>query len=439
MSEKRRDIQFSPVESGPSGSPFASLSPKTEREAQAKAPEFFAPVQTDQPAASPMEISPAKDRAMRIAKPLDISPAREWGTLPPPMPKHLETFPTPRRTFERTMASMRERMERDEHIPSLDLIATHESYHARDLDREEALRNIEALAEKLKTLRERRGDKRMIQELTKRIYARRYHLEQNTMLGLFTGQERGNCQATAKAASTILEEIGLDPKTEIAHQMFSDHVRTLAKLNERWWVLEGRARPLRDKETLGTTIVSLEDEKRGLLGMESSSPIELGETPFHKPDGTLENRSLFSWIATGLERVDRAMRSRVSQKTPGISRHTGNRPAELPGTTTLMALLGTVLPLSKRRMKTVASTMAALSFLYAANRYRDPNVKTMEDLAEAIHDDAEHLKRISTAAVGAVASFMEQELPDVRASVALEPLPHGSRRRRYDDAEPVEP
>lgn len=233
MSEKRRDIQFSPVESGPSGLPFASLSPQAEREAQAKAPEFFAPAQTNQHAASPVEISPAKDRAMRIAKPLDISPAREWGTLPPPMPKHLETFPTPRHTFERAMASMRERMERDEHVPSLDLIATHESYFARELDREEALRNMEALAEKLKTLRERRGDKRMIQKLTERIYARRYHYEQNTMLGLFTGSERGNCQATAKAASTILEEVGLDPKTQIAHQMFSDHVRTLAKLNER--------------------------------------------------------------------------------------------------------------------------------------------------------------------------------------------------------------
>lgn len=88
-----------------------------------------------------------------------------------------------------------------------------------------------------------------------------------------------------------------------------------------------------------------------------------------------------------------------------------------------MSLLGTALPFSKRRMKTVASTMAALSFLYAANRYRDPQVETMEDLAEAIHEDVDRLKDVFGAVVNEIAS-VKTKPPDPFKVTAIIPKPH---------------
>jgi len=332
MSDRRRDIQFSAVESGASGDSFASLSPKVEREAQEKEPNSTSTSVRMQGKAVPrVEISQARDRAIRTAQPTNISPTQEKAWLPPPMPEHLRDFPTPHHTYEQAMKNMRERMERGEKVSALDLIATHESYFARDLDREEALREMEKLTEKLKRIRERHGDKRMIQTLTKRLYARRYNFRQNTMLGLFTGSERGNCQATAKAASTILEQVGLDPKTEIAHQMFSDHVRAVAKIEDRWHVLEGRARLLGSKETMGTVFVSLQDENRGLLGLAPESPIELGEASFHTQDGTVQNPGLAAWLKRGLSKADVWFGSRLRHKTPSIHHRSGERSASLIG------------------------------------------------------------------------------------------------------------
>ena len=351
------------------------------------------------------------------------------------MPEHFREFPTPRHTYELAMQRMRERMELGEKISALDLIATHESYFARDLDREEALREMDKLAERLKRVRERHGNKRMVQELTKRLYARPYNLRQNTMLGLFTGSERGNCQATAKAASTILEQVGLDPKTQIAHQMFSDHVRALAKVGESWQVLEGHARPLRTKEIAGTKLVSLEDEKRGLLNLPSSSPIEMGETAFHWKDGETLNRGLTNWFRQSLTKVDAWVGGFLPHKTPSIHVNRGERPAVWSGMTNIESLLVSLFPFTPRQTKLVASSLAALSFLYATSRYRDPNVETMEDLSEVIHEDVERVRDTAKTVVETIADFAKRELEDLKASAMLEPLPAGSRRKREDEEE----
>ncbi len=335
------------------------------------------------------------------------------------------------------MKNMRERMERGEKVSALDLIATHESYFARDLDREEALREMEKLTEKLKRIRERHGDKRMIQTLTKRLYARRYNFRQNTMLGLFTGSERGNCQATAKAASTILEQVGLDPKTEIAHQMFSDHVRAVAKIEDRWHVLEGRARLLGSKETMGTVFVSLQDENRGLLGLAPESPIELGEASFHTQDGTVQNPGLAAWLKRGLSKADVWFGSRLRHKTPSIHHRSGERSASLIGMANIESLFGSLYPFTPRQTKLVASSIVALSFLYAGNRSRDPDMETMEDLSEAIHSDVDTVREMATTAVEAIADFAKRELEDVKASATLKPFPPGSRRKEKDKEERV--
>src|SRR3989338_1321343 len=163
MKDGRREIQFSPVESGASGSSFAGLSPKAEREAQGKDPSHLHPLaETADHAPRAVAISPARDKAMEAAEPTNISPEQEKTWTLPAMPEHFQEFPTPRRTYELAMQKMREKMERGEHVSALDLIATHESYWARDLDRAEALREIEKLTEKLKRVRERHGGKRVI-------------------------------------------------------------------------------------------------------------------------------------------------------------------------------------------------------------------------------------------------------------------------------------
>ncbi len=433
MSEHRRDIQFYPLEPGASGDTFVGLSPKAERETQVREispPHPTAGTADRTPRA--IDISPARDKAMQTAEPTNISPYAEKTWLTPPMPESFEDFPTPLRTYEQAMQTMRERMERGESVSALDLIATHESYFARELDREEALREMEKLAEKLKRIRERHGDKRMIQALTKLLYSRQYNLRQNTMLGLFTGSERGNCQATAKAASTLLEQVGFDPKTQIAHQIFSDHVRALAKVGESWRVLEGRARPLRTKEIAGTTLVSLEDEKRGLLHLPSSAPIEMGTTVFHQRNGETLNRSLINWLRQGLAKADAWIRRRLPDKTPSIHGYSGTRSASLIGMTSLESLFGSLFPFTPRQTKLIASSLAALSFLYAANRFRDQDVETMEDLSEVIHKDMERVRETANTVVEAIADFAKRELEDVKASVTLEPLPAGSRRKKED-------
>lgn len=426
MSPRRRDIQFSPIESAPTDASFASLSPQQEREENTRvAVEIGSPRSSDVPSRE-MSISPARAKAVELAGSLGMSPASEKDPLPP-MPEHLESFPTPRKEFESYMEKMRERAENGHEIRARDLIATFESYHARDLDRDEALREMDGLTEKLKKVRERHGDKRMAQALTKRIYSRRYHLQQNSMLGLFTKPERGNCSATAKGITTILEEVGLDPRTEIGHQMFSDHVRAVAKINGEWYVLEGGVKRLRSKDLEGTTIISLEDEKRGLLGLQPSSPIELGEKDFHQPDGGIFNRGIFKWMKDGLARADQFVGRLTPPKIPSTHQEHGLRPLATAGLTNIESLLGTLSPLNERNTRRVAAMLAALSFVYAVGRYQDPNVETMEELSEAIKKDVDTMKDTTGAVASEVARVAKDTLGELKDSLTLNP--NRTRRR----------
>ena len=428
MKGSRRDIQFHPVESSPTGASFDALSPRKELEAQEQKTRSSSTdlkprnghIHTS--ASEAAQISPVRERALANAKSnIGINPVIEATRLPR-MPEQLEDFPTPRHVYTQAMESFRERLEQSEPIRSLDLIATHESYNVRDIDREEALRNIEKLADKLKLTRDKHGDKRMMQSLLKEMYSKRgYTLSQNTMLGLFTGSERGNCEATAKAVGTMLEEVGLDPQTDISYQYYSDHIRTLAKLDDRWHVLEGRLHPLKDKDLEGTMVCSAEDSHRMFLGLPTQFPISDNRKSYHQEDGSTLNKGLLSWIKKGLHGVDAAIGRKFKTKSNPMHRAHGEKAAAPLGLTNTISLIGSLLPSTRQTRRAVIVSLAAAGFFYGTKEASHPDVHNLEDLTEAIHDDVESVQETTTTVIESIAEFTKRELKGLKESVTLEP------------------
>jgi hypothetical protein len=356
----------------------------------------------------------------------------------------LMEVPMPKLEFEKYINLQKNRLmesreSQDVKSPqALDLLANYEAYHDSNLDIEKALLNIKSFVAKLEKEQEEKGKLAMIKLLTKRLYDNPYSYSQNTALGLFSEKGRGNCQATAKAATAILETSGFDPRTEIAHQMFRDHVRAVARVDGRWYVLEGKARPLKDKEMEGTVFVSLEGEKYGILGLDvpedlvnievvgvKTKRIELGTKVFHETDGSVANKGLLKWFKDGIKRIDEVLGKKMKKEVvPSIHQiYASKYFATFPR---LESFVASLISLTPKSAKYIASGIAAFSFTYAVEGLSRPEIKTLADLSEQIHKDVDDVEAISTAVVREIADTLK----DLKSSVLLE---NSNEQSEYGD------
>lgn len=325
-----------------------------------------------------------------------ISPTQEKREIDPAFAPDVEMSG---KRFTRYVHEWRERARNGELPSARDLLVTFESFQDPTLNREEAMRALDALADRAKAARTSKGHEAMARTILSYIYNCRYDVRENTMLGLFTGSKSGNCDATAKGVTAILEEVGLNPETEIAYQLFSDHVCALAKFGKAWYVMEGiNPHPLQSKDTIGTSIVSAADIKRGFLGIKPTSSIELGTAAFYQEDGETRDSGITQWIKKGLKYLNEA--TRVKRRAGSLPYSSTNlRSANRLGIANVEALITSFLPFRPSTRKTVTRALAALTFLYATDRCVTEQPKNLKEVTEVVHKDIQMIAETASSVV----------------------------------------
>ena len=146
----------------------------------------------------------------------------------------------------------------------------------------------------------------------------------------------------------------------------------------------------------------------------------MGTKPFHEADGSVLNRGLFDWFKQSLTQIDTWIGGQFPHKTPSIHKHIGTKSFGLDEITNLTSLLGSLIPFTPKTRKIIASSLAALSFLYATNRLRDPEVHSMAELTEVIDTDIKTAQEQIDQALDALTEFARQNLKELESSVNLE-------------------
>ncbi|MDA1038110.1 MAG: hypothetical protein O2877_00290 [bacterium] len=400
--ERKTDEQGSTV-------PVPSPSPRTEK----------API----PTPNAVDMHRAKERAYQAISPQDTDGYRQ--VLPTQESRYSvlsnETRYYTKASPNEYLAERRAEMIDGHYPPMRDLLATYESFHLPNVDRDAALQRMDQTVHEIAAIRDKKGEMKMAKELLKRVYGPRYSSGKNSMLGLFDkNKERGNCQATAKSIVTIAEQLGYDPDTDIAYQRFSDHDRALLRMDGEWYVMEGK-KPTKVRDTEGTVISSLTDEKRIIAGLQPRRDIQPGNEVYHKENGKLHDNNLIKWFRDGLRKLDRKVG--VFKKTPVPTIQHEIAPTRAAGELTqITSLVASYFPFTEKQLKVAAGVLGALMLTYSAEKFQRKEVSNLSDLATEIHNDTEATKEIAKEITAEIADFATKALKDFSDSVSLKPI-----------------
>lgn len=331
------------------------------------------------------------------------------------------------------MSAMRKEMAKALYRHTWDVIESFEVLGNEVEDATAARQHFYAFVDRLKEMEKRgKSKKAVLEEVSRKFFVEaKYKYNKNSLVDALAHGTEMNCESRFKGVAATLEELGYDANSEIFINESADHCRVFLKTSDGSVIFDGsRPKPYTPED--GTATMSLNDYKRGLVGLEPVNRVVHGGDVDHN-----EHEKPLSWLRNKLDLLFPNEESAVSSpraagswKLKRLDDYDLSRFAHLvpsPVVTLMESQLLTDLNDAveragsnlKKRAKAIAgwrATKMAIGgsmamALYSVcgpveERYADN--KSPDQAADMIHDDIDALRQVLIEKIDQVASAVEK-------------------------------